>query len=86
MWSVLFLLGSNYDANGLNKQRLTENLEGAVDVYIDRVDGAPCCSTELNLFKGAQNVALQERRPNRLIFLRGTAAEKRQQRNKPRTV
>ena len=72
------LAGSNFDANGLNKEKLSENLDIATDVYIDRVDGAPCCRTTLQLFKGARDEALHQKRPSLLSFLRGNAKEKKQ--------
>lgn len=48
----------------------------ATDVYIDRVDGAPCCKTTLQLFKGHREEALHQRRTSLLLFLRGNAKEK----------
>ena len=72
------LAGSNFDANGLNKEKLSENLDIATDVYVDRVNGAPCCRTMLQLFKGGRDEALHQRRPSLLSFLRGNAKEKKQ--------
>ena len=55
------LSGSNYDASGLNKAKLTENVNVATDVYIDRVNGSPCCGTNLHLFKGGNDEEKHER-------------------------
>ena len=55
------LSGSNYDASGLNKAKLTENVNVATDVYIDRINGSPCCGTNLHLFKGGNDEEKHER-------------------------
>ena len=49
------LSGSNIDANGVNAKKISENLDIATDVYIDRVNGAFCCGTTLQLHKGGRN-------------------------------
>ena len=71
------LSGSNFDGSGLNKEKLTENVDIAADVYIDRVDGAPCCGTTLQLFKGGKDDTHHQRRPSLLTFLRGNVEEKK---------
>jgi hypothetical protein len=65
------LSGTNFNESGLDATRLAENVDIATDVYIDRVNEAPCCRTTLQLYKGAKDAILQERRPSLLIFLRG---------------
>ena len=51
----------------------------AADVYISRVDGAPCCDTKIQLCKGDCSISakeLLERRPKLLSFLHGKSTEK----------
>lgn len=69
------LSGNNYDSNGLNNEKLRENLDIATDVYIDRVNGSACCGTTLQLYKGGQNEAITARRQGLLVFLKGNAKE-----------
>ncbi|CAH3159029.1 unnamed protein product, partial [Porites lobata] len=49
------LAGSNFDSNGLSAKKLNKNMDIATDVYIDRVDGAPCFGTTLKLHSGGKN-------------------------------
>lgn len=39
---------------------MKENLDSAIDVYISRVNGIPCASTQIHLFKGEGNSHYQE--------------------------
>ena len=39
-------------SGGVNGDTLRKNLESAIDVNISRVDGSPCASTEMHIFKG----------------------------------
>ena len=56
----------------------------ATDVYIDRVDGAPCCGTTLKLHTGGKNETMSERRESLLVFLKGSAKDKKQlKKNRP---
>ncbi|CAB3977095.1 Chromatin modification-related YNG2 [Paramuricea clavata] len=69
------LSGFNLSENGLDDGKLLENLNLASDVYIDRVNGAPCGETTIKLFKGSKDKHaeyLKNRRPNLLIFLHGS--------------
>ncbi|XP_068761299.1 uncharacterized protein [Montipora capricornis] len=78
------LAGSNFDSNGLNAKKLNENMDIATDVYIDRVDGAPCCGTILKLHTGGKNETMSERRESLLVFLKGSANDKKQlKKNRP---
>ena len=76
------LTGSTFDANGLNKGKLSTNLDIATDIYIDRVNGAPCCGRHLQLYKGARNEEMTERRQCLLIFLKGNSKDKKRLREK----
>ena len=72
------LSGNNYDSNGLNSEKLRENLDIATGVYIDRVNGSACCGTTLQLYKGDQNETITARRQSLLVFLKGNAKERMQ--------
>ena len=65
------LNGSNLSDNGLDKDKLMENLDQATDVYINRVNDAPCCGTTIKLFKGGKDISITQRRESLLIFLKG---------------
>lgn len=50
------LNGSCLDnSGGINREVLENNLNSAIDVYISRVDGAPCASTSIHLYKGPKS-------------------------------
>jgi hypothetical protein len=70
------LTGSNFNSDGLDKEKLTENLDVATDVHIDRVNGAPCCGTNIQLYKGGKDTSATERRESLLVFLRGKLEQK----------
>ena len=48
-------------SGGVDQNMLRKNLESAIDVYISRVDGAPCASTEIHLYKGVNSAKYQEK-------------------------
>ena len=56
----------------VNKEILCKNLDAAIDVYISRVDKAPCARTEIHLMKGANDEDIQKEREILLMFLKGT--------------
>lgn len=69
------LTGPNITGQGLDYDRLATNLDVAIDVYINRVNGAPCGESEIALYKGAIDEhakRLQDRRHELLIFLKGS--------------
>ena len=69
------LTGPNITGQGLDYNRLATNLHVAIDVYINRVNGAPCGESEIALYKGAIDdhaKRLQDRRHELLIFLKGS--------------
>ncbi|XP_028409254.1 uncharacterized protein LOC114531845 [Dendronephthya gigantea] len=55
---------------------LHKKLEAAIDIYISRVDGAPCASTHIHMYKGAESAT--ERKESELlnIFLKGNKKQK----------
>ena len=59
----LTINGSCLDGSGgIKKDILEKNLDSAMDVYISRVDGAPCPSTSIHLYKGRKNVTCFRKR------------------------
>ncbi len=67
-WALIFIFRSNLfilstlnalncDESGkIDNVKLKKNISDAIDMYISRVDQAPCGDTEINLFRGADNL------------------------------
>ena len=73
------LNGSCLDGSGgINKDILEKNLDSAMDVYISRVDGAPCASTSIHLYKGRKSDTFQKENDLFKVFLRGTKEAKKE--------
>ena len=49
-------------SGGVDQNMLRKNLDSAMDVYISRVDGAPCASAEMHLYKGVDSSMYQVER------------------------
>lgn len=64
------------ESGKVNEEVLKKNLSSAIDVYISRVDKAPCASTEIHLVKGAESNAYQEENKLLKVFLKGKKEEK----------
>lgn len=64
------------ESGQIDQSLLHKNLEAAIDVYISRVDGAPCASTQIHMYKGAESAT--ERKESKLlnIFLKGKKKQK----------
>ena len=60
----------------INTQKLRANLSSAIDVYIDRVDGCPCGSTTIKLYRGTDASEELENRNKLLVFLKGSKNQK----------
>ena len=45
------------ESGQVDQEVLKRNLNSAIDVYLDRVDGAPCAGTQIHLFKGADSTS-----------------------------
>lgn len=60
----------------VNKEVLCENLSSAIDVYISRVDKAPCAGTEIHLFRGADSTNYQRENDLVITYLKGSVAAK----------
>ena len=76
------LHGSCTGETALNEDVLRKNLESAIDLYISRVDGAPCASTQIHLIKGADSKTYQEENALLKIFLKGKKEEKEELKRK----
>lgn len=71
------LNGSCLDGGGkVNEKVLRENLSSAIDIYISRVDKAPCAGTEINLYRGSDSSSYQKENELVKIFLKGSKASK----------
>jgi hypothetical protein len=73
------LTGSNITGEGLDTDKLSTNLNMAIDVYIDRVSGAPCGGNTIDLLKGAKDddaKNVQDQREDLLTFLKGSVTKK----------
>lgn len=79
LFTPFTLGGPCYTKEGLDKEQLAKNLELATDVYVKKVNGAPCAQQPVMLVKGANGVHakyLTERRPKLLTYLSGKKIEK----------
>ena len=65
------------ESGQVDQEVLKRNLNSAIDVYLDRVDEAPCAGTQIHLFKGADSTS--ERRESELlkVFFKGSKAAKK---------
>ena len=70
------LNGSSCSGSDVDKEKLTQNLMSAAEVYIQRCNKAPCGDTEIHLYLGADSSELQNRRERLLKFLKGSQKEK----------
>ena len=71
--------GGNFNENGLDEEKLRENLDEACSVYMERIWNAPCMGTELRVVKGSQNEVAREyqsRRGDLLVYLKGSKKSK----------
>ena len=59
----------NPDTGKLDADRLSKNMKSATDLYIERVNGAPCGSSMIQLYPGADSLDTQKLRKNVLIYL-----------------
>ena len=63
------LNGTCCSGSDVDKEKLTQNLMSAAEVYIHRCNKAPCGDTEIHLYLGADSSELQNRRERLLKFL-----------------
>ena len=70
--------GPVHTAKGTDENQLKKSLDLAADVYISRVQGAPCGEAKVQLYKGADGPEakkLLNRRQMLLKFLSGKSTE-----------
>lgn len=78
------LNGNCVDGSGeTNMNILENNLNSAIDVYIDRVDGAPCASTGVHLYKGPKSDTYQKENEHFKVFIKGNKAAKEKLKKTP---
>lgn len=70
------LNGSCMTQSEVNENILRNNLDSAIDAYISRVDGSPCASTEIRLFKGSNSDENQKENDLLKIFLKGRKSKR----------
>lgn len=76
------LNGSCLKSGGkINEKLLHDNLSSAIDVYLSRVDKAPCAETEIHLFRGADSSNHQHKNKLVVTFLKGTKEAKKRVEN-----
>jgi len=70
--------GTCMDSNTgkINKERYDHNMELATNVYINRVNNAPCGDTVIHLYDGANSSEHQETRKHFLQYAKGTKKQK----------
>ena len=73
--------GSNFVNGELDEDKLKQNFEAAITVYMNTVNGSPCGGKPINLKRGSTdepNTKRQERRARLIIFLRGTKKKRKE--------
>ena len=60
------------DSGKVDQSKLKENLSSAIDVYVNRVDGAPCASTEIRVYRGADSQVYQNENTFVKMYLKGS--------------
>ena len=69
--------GEPYNEDGqFEPDKHKDNMKKALEMYIERVNGTPCMNTSIQLYQGATDSNLTERRNRLLIFLKGSAKAK----------
>ena len=59
----------NSDTGEIDQDKLKENLEAAIDVYMERCNKAPCGNAQIFLYTGADSTNLQLKRKELATFL-----------------
>ena len=72
------IAGSCIDPNTgtVDKTKLKENMELAIEAYINRVNGCPCGESPIHLYHGVDSTEQQEMSEKLLIFLKGSNVKK----------
>ena len=67
----------NLETGEIDLTKLEQNMNMAIDAYIQRVDGCPCGDTQIRLFKGqTMTPELQLERDQLLVYLKGAKVQK----------
>ena len=69
---------TNSATGTIDAEKLKSNMNLAIDAYISRVDGCPCGSTKIHLFRGPEASEEQVVRSKLLIFLKGSKKQKQE--------
>ena len=64
------------DSGKLDNDRLRRNMAMATDIYIERVNGAPCGLSRIQLYAGAESSDVLNLRKDVLIYWKGNKAQK----------
>ena len=72
------LYGSCLDSKTgkIDDNKVKENLNDAIDIYISRVNKSPCANTKIHLYKETDSSCYQTLRAFVKVFLKGNPAEK----------
>ena len=70
------LNGSCMENGKVDQEKLLQNLNDAIDVYISRVNGCPCGNTKIHLFKGPESKENQKIREFFMIYVKGNKQER----------
>ena len=76
--------GLNFVDGELDSEKLIQNLEAAITVHTNTVNGTPCGGKPIHLMRGSTDELCkkhQERRARLLIFLRGSKKKKQLKKN-----
>jgi len=68
------LSGSSFDSETgkVDKEKLKTNMQLATEIYIQRVNNAPCGDTVIRLYPGADSGSKQELREHVLAYVKGS--------------
>ena len=70
------LNGSCFQNGKIDNEKLSKNLNDAIDVIFGRVNGSPCGDAKIHLFKGPQSTENQKLRDMFKIYVKGNEKEK----------
>ena len=71
------LAGSCMDRSTIDMSKLQDNMDSAIETYINRVDGCPCGDSVICLFRGADSTEQQKIQDKLLVFLKASNASKK---------
>jgi len=74
------LSGSCFDSETgkVDKEKLKTNMQLATEIYIQRVNNAPCGDTVIHLYPGADSGSKQELREHVLAYVKGSREKKQE--------